>query len=334
MRLHLALCAILALCASLSASLQTAAATKPHLVVRVQQLQTPEEVLAWINNYRLEPEPKRLPDAVRDMSRLGLLRDSDTSGVYIGFAAGVLASHPDDAGALVAAMFPLPPEDQALVIKAIAYSGHPGWKQLLTGFIEQMPARRKLIDKFLFGKEPLLETAPLESTPAFIDALWGYYFATGSERPVLRIITALPWAAEKSDVTKLTIGSMAKWTLASNASRDRHLLQLLQSQARRPGQDEETAKALKEIVEAAESYETGKIRKDALAAIEELKRKGPAKEWSWTSFGIQSAPTVVALGCVAATVAATATVQPELGIPCVVSGALSSAVAKLWGGSP
>lgn len=294
------------------------------------RLQTAEDVLAWINIYRLEPEPRALPAAVHAMSRLGLLRDPDTAGVYIGFAAGVLGSNPETAGNLVEAMFPLPPEDQALVIRAIAYSGLPNWKMLLTGFIERMPARRKLIDKFLFGKEPLLQAAPLESGPAAIDTLWGNYFATGAEPPVVRIMTALAWSAEKSDVAKLTIGSMAKWTLASNASRDRQLLALCRAEMDRAGQPEEVAAALKDIVEAAESFETTKIRKDALAAIEELKRKGPQKEWSWASFGIQSAPTVVALGCVAATV----TGQVEVGIPCIVTGALSSAVAKLWGGGP
>lgn len=294
------------------------------------RLQTAEDVLAWINIYRLEPEPRALPDAVHAMSRLGLLRDPDAAGVYIGFAAGVLGSNPESAGKLVEAMFPLPPEDQALVVRAIAYSGLPGWKMLLTGFIERMPARRKLIDKFLFGKEPLLEALPLESGPAAIDTLWGNYFATGADRPAVRIMTALAWSAEKSDVAKLTIGSMAKWTLASNASRDRQLLALCRAEMARAGQPEEVVAALKDIVEAAESFETTRIRKDALAAIEELKRKGPQKEWSWASFGIQSAPTVVALGCVAATV----TGQVEVGIPCIVTGALSSAVAKLWGGGP
>lgn len=294
------------------------------------RFQSAEEILAWINNYRFDPEPKRLPAAVHDMSRLGLLRDSDTAGVYIGFAAGILASEPDDAGTLVAAMFPLPPEDQALVIKSIAYSGLPAWKQLLTGFIEQMPARRKLINKLLFGKEPVLDAAPLETSPAVIDALWGFYFATGAERPIVRIVGGLAWAGDKSDVAKLTIGSTAKWTLASNATRDRHLLQLLRDLSVRGGQTDETVKELKDVIEAAESYETNKIRKDALAAIDELKRKGPAKEWSWTSFGIQSAPTVVALGCVAATVSG----QAEIGIPCVLTGALSSAAAKLWSASP
>lgn len=330
MRSFVRMLAVLVIALASSGAAVAAGSRAAAVTPSAPRLQSAEDVLLWINNYRLEPEPQHLPAAVKAMAVLGLLRDPDTAGVYIGFAAGVLAGNPDKAGTLAAAMFPLPPEDQGLVVKAIAYSGSPEWKQTLTAFIEQMPARRKLIDKYLFGKEPLLFDMGLDSGPAAIDALWGYYFATGSERPVKRIITALAWSAEKSDVTKLTIGSMAKWTLASNASRDRHLLRLCRDEMQRKDQPEEIAKALKDIVEAAENYETTRIRKDALAAIEELKRKGPVKEWSWSSFGVQSAPTVIALGCVAATVAG----QAEVGIPCVLSGALSSAVAKLWGGTP
>lgn len=321
----------MALLVALSSVTLVTAAPKPKANPPVAPTFTaPEQVLRWINDYRHEPEPQKLPAAVHAMSELGLFRDLDTAGIHIGFIAGVLSSRPDDAGRLIVGMFPMPPEEQAVIVKAIAYSGLPEWKQLLNAFIERMPGRRKLIDKYLFGKEPTLFALPLDSGPGAIDALWGFYFATGSAVPVVHITGALQWADEKASVEKLTIGSMAKWTLAANASRDKQLLDLLREESGRKDQKPEVAKALREIVEAAETYETAKIRKDAVAAIEDLKRKGPPKEWSWTSFGVQAAPTVIALGCVAASV----TGQAEIGIPCVVTGALSSAVSKMWSGAP
>jgi hypothetical protein len=289
---------------------------------------TAEEILAWINGYRLEPEPKRLPDAVHAMDRLGLLRDMDTAGVYIGFVAGVLGDNQLQAEKLVAALFPLPPEEQPVVIKGIAYSGLPGWKELLKGVIERMPARRVMIDKYLYGNEPSLLAVPMKSGPATLDALWGYYFATGSFAPVQRLVGVLDWTAEKKDVEKLTIGSMAKWTLAANAARDKELLDLLRSEFSH--QPKAIAEPLQQVITAAESYETTKIRKDALAAIEELKRTGPPKESTWTQWGMQAAPTVLAVGCVAASAAG----QVEVGVPCLVGGALSNAVSKLWTTNP
>lgn len=286
---------------------------------------TAELLLAWIDGYREAPEPKRLPEAVNAISRLGLLRDMDAAGLYVGFTAGVLAGSPADAEALVTALFPRPPEEQGLVIKAIAYSGLADWRGLLERFVERMPARRKQIELQLYGKPETLETVELDQGPAAIDALWGFYFATGSFQPVRRIVGTLEWSANRSNLDRLTIAGMAKWTLASNATRDKRLLDWLREAG--AGQPKPVAAALREVVVAAENFEVGKIRKDALAAIEEVRRRGPqATPGSWTS-AINAAPTVIGLACVAASL----TGQVQLGIPCVVTGALSSAAAKHWG---
>jgi hypothetical protein len=105
-------------------------------------------VLKWINGYRSEPEPEKLPAAVKAMGEFGLLRELDQAGLQVGFIAGVLGTNPDKAPRLVAQMFPMPPEDQVILIKAIAFSGLPNWKQLLSAFSERMPARQVLIDKY------------------------------------------------------------------------------------------------------------------------------------------------------------------------------------------
>ena len=81
---------------------------------------TQQDILKWINTYRVKPDPQRLPDAVRGMSALGVFRDLDSAGVYVGFMAGVLGDNPEKAEALVTRMFPMPPEDQVAIIRAIA----------------------------------------------------------------------------------------------------------------------------------------------------------------------------------------------------------------------
>ena len=129
------------------------ALAKPAKEKPPQAVPSNEELLKWINGYRHNPEPKRVPEAVKAMSGFGVTKDTDQAGVYIGFVAGVIGSNPDTAEDLIAKMFPLPPEDQVLIIKAIAYSGLPGWRNLLGKFVERMPARKDLIDKFLFGCE-------------------------------------------------------------------------------------------------------------------------------------------------------------------------------------
>lgn len=282
---------------------------------------SPEQALATINAYRGKPEPQRMPGMLKALSAMGAFRDVDSAGVYVGFAAGVLADNPAKAEGLVTAMFPMAPEDQVVIIRAIAYSGLPDWKALLGKFVERMPARRVLIDRHMHDKVPGLMALPLDQSPAALDTLWGYYFATGREEPIRRIVSALPWSKEQNDVEKLTTGSMVKLTLAVNAARDPQLLRILQRESVRS--DKTTSAILADIIEAAETYETARIKREALAAIDDIKRKGPGDKRT-TMFWGQVGQTALAIGCVAAAV----TGHIELGVPCVVSGALSSAALR------
>ncbi len=286
---------------------------------------TADRLMEWIKDYRHTPEPDKLPAAVHAMRRLGLVKDIEAAGVFGGFIGGVLGDNPDKAEALVTGMYPMPPEDQAIIIKAIAYSGLPDWKGLLGRFVERMPARKVMLQHYLYGDGKTLHELPLEAGMAPIDTLWGNYFATGSAQPVQRIIAALAWTTDKEDIDKLTAGGMAKWTLASNASRDRELIDVYRVE--QGSQPEEMKKQLQEVISAAELFETQKIRKDALAAIDELRRKGPVKKGTWWNWAAGAAPTAVGLACVAAG----AMGQVEFGIPCIVGGALSTLGAKQFG---
>jgi hypothetical protein len=286
-----------------------------------QEFKKSEQILKWINDYRKEPEPNRLPEVFHAMGDLGVFRDLDSAGVYIGFIGGVIGSNPERAERLISRMFPMSPEDQVVLIRAIAYSGLPDWKDLLQKFVERMPARMVLLRKYLYGDGKTLSDMPIDDGAYVLDALWGYYFATGYREPIERIVGALALSLDKNNVEKLTIGSMAKWTLATNASREKELLDILNEEMNR--QSAEIRKPLREVIEAAETFEVGKIRKEALAAIDELKAKGPenARNFAWWG---QVGQTALALGCVGAAAGGLV----GLGIPCVVGGALSTAALK------
>ncbi|MEZ5855824.1 MAG: hypothetical protein R3D67_14165 [Hyphomicrobiaceae bacterium] len=281
-----------------------------------------QAVLQWINSYRAKPEPERLAEVVKALHKLGLLRDLETAGVYIGFTAGVLGTNPHKARHLIAGMFPMPPESQVIIIRAIAYSGLPDWKDLLRDFSERMPVREVLIRRLLDGKLPTLERLQLQSSPAALDTNWGYYFASGSPAPVKRIIDALAWVKEGNDLDRLTAGNMAKWTLANNAMQDKDLIDLLKADLTRRSGGVRTE--LADVIEAAETFETARIRKQAQAAIEDLRVKGPASRRQM-SFWSQAGQTALALGCVVAG----ALGHPEVAVPCVIGGAATSAAIKV-----
>ncbi|MEP7031196.1 MAG: hypothetical protein ABI830_09710 [Pseudolabrys sp.] len=321
-------------------------------------LNSTDAVQHWINEYRAKPDPKAVPDVTIKLSELGALRDPERSGVYIGFLAGVLGANPQQAPALIAKTLTMPRDDRWIVVRAIAYSGLPNWSPLLKKAAAQMPERSRMIEKYRSGKSPTLDQlviAPspsqwqrftqalrieavfgkpnrpltLEASPEVLDILWGYYFATGSFGPLKEIIAMLEWSDDRNDVERLTIGSMAKFTLAMNASRSSNLLATLKSASKARNQPEKTVAALNEVIDAAETVEMSRIRQQAMAAIDELRRKGPAykRAATWWSYIGQS---VIAGGCIAATIASVT----AAGLPCVIGGATASAAMNFVANQP
>jgi hypothetical protein len=320
---------------------------------RMLDLASPDSVLRWINAYRDKPDPAGVPAAVKALSGFGNFKDPEQAGVYTGFIAGIIAANPRSAEHLISKMLPLPPGDQWIIVRAIAYSENPEWRTLLRKFENRLPDRTVMIDKYLDGSLPRLfqvdvEKPPttwdtvrdyvtfekfskkqpekpheLEPSPELLDTFWGYYFATGTARPIARIMEMLPWSKNKDNLDKLTLGSMAKYTLASNAARDPELLALIKRGLdRRP---KEIASVLKEVIEAAETVQVADLRREAMSAIDDLRRKGPDYKRNVSWWG-QIGTGALAVGCIAAA----ATGQIELGLPCVITGGVSSAALTFW----
>ncbi len=309
-----------------------------------------ETTAAWINNYPRNRDTAHAPTAIRALSAYGAFRDAENAGNYVGFIAGLIGANPDKADALIDAMLPVATPDEWVIVRGIAYSGVPQWKELLRKYADRLPTRQTMIADYLDGRSPTLGAlaitpsptswqrfrnamavdwpgtkAPdkpivLEPSQAVLDTLWGYYLASGSYGPLLRIVELLPWSKDRDDVERLTVGSLAKYTLAANALRDHDLLAKLRTIRNARSQSKEMVALLDETIKAAETAETGKLRKNALAAIEQLKIKGPGYKRdvnTWAKVG-QGA---LAVGCVTAAVMG----QVYLGLPCVIGGGATNA---------
>ena len=313
-------------------------------------------VQQWIYNYRAKPDYAHIPAAVRVLFHSQTFREPENAGIYLGFIAGAIGSNPARAEQLVNSFFPVPPEDEWVIVRAIAFSGLPDWRNLLRKVAPKMPGRQVMIDSYLAGTLPTLTDIPLEETKpgmwdklrvAFtknpfakddkkvkmvqtfasnqdlLDTLWGYYFATGSHLPILRIMQMLPWSKSRDTIDKLTVGSMARYTLASYAVRDAGLREYLHSEL--SVQPAAVKVPLAEVVEAADTVQLGAVRKDALAAVDELKTKGSDSRRNldfWGQVGVGA----VALGCVSAA----ALGQVAIGIPCVIGGSASQGLLSFW----
>jgi hypothetical protein len=337
--------------AALIAVFALGASTFSVFAARPADFSNADSVLRFVNEYRMRPDFERIPNAYRTLSRVGVLKDTDSGAVYLGFLAGVIGSNPEKVEGLVRELLlSMPPEDKWVVIRAVAYSGLPNWKEILRKYAMYTPGRIVMIEKYISGQTPTLERlaldkpdpdwidkvkiyftgAPrddgekkLEPTPDIIDTYWGYFFATGSYIPIGRIVAMLRWSKDDNSVEKLTIGNMAKFTLASNASRDSDLLAMLKWTQKHI--DKDTAPILTEVVDAAETMDTVRLRKMALAAIDDLRQKGPGYKRNISTVG-QIGQAVIGLGCIAAA----AMGQIEFGLPCIIGGAVSTAAITAW----
>ena len=313
-------------------------------------------VQQWIYNYRAKPDFAHVPAAVRVLFHAQSFKEPENAGIYLGFIAGAIGSNPAKAEQLVSSFFPVAPEDEWVIVRAIAYSGLPDWRNLLRRIAPRMPGRKVMIDSYLAGRLPTLADIPLEETRPgmldklrgvftknpfakgdkklkllqtfasnqdLLDTLWGYYFATGSHLPILRVMQMLPWSKSRDTLDKLTVGSMARYTLASYAVRDAGLREFLRGEL--ASQPEAIKAPLAEAIDAADTVQLGAVRKDALAAVEELKTKGSDSRRSldfWGQVGVGA----VALGCVSAA----ALGQLAVGIPCVIGGSASQGLLSFW----
>src|SRR5947209_19990117 len=129
-------------------------------------------VQQWIYNYRAKPDYAHIPAAVRVLFHAQSFKEPENAGIYLGFIAGAIGSNPAKAEELVTSLFPVAPEDEWVIVRAIAYSGLPDWRNLLRKVAPQMPGRKVMIDSYLASKLPTLANIPLEETnPGMLDKL-------------------------------------------------------------------------------------------------------------------------------------------------------------------
>src|SRR6516164_10230362 len=137
---------IVALAAALLVLVQpTRAAVNPEIDPRASL----GVVQQWIYNYRAKPDYAHVPAAVRVLFHSQTFKEPENAGIYMGFIAGAIASNPAKAEQLVNSFFPVPPENEWVIVRAIAYSGLPDWRNLLRKVEPKMPGRRVMIDAYL-----------------------------------------------------------------------------------------------------------------------------------------------------------------------------------------
>src|SRR5713226_8471574 len=155
-------------------------------------------VQQWIYNYRAKPDYAHVPAAVRVLFHAQSFKEPENSGIYLGFIAGAIGSNPAKAEQLVNSFFPVPAEDEWVIVRAIAYSGLPDWRNLLRRIAPKMPGRKVMIDAYLAGTLPALYDIPLEEKkPGMMDKLRGAFTKNPFAKDEKKLNMALTYAGNQ-----------------------------------------------------------------------------------------------------------------------------------------
>jgi hypothetical protein len=135
----------------------------------------------WITFYYADPEPERFVDEVRSMAARGQLEKPETSLSLMTFLSRVMASNPRRIGPWLAELGDVQGKAREMLDVAVWLSDTVEGRAYL--------AAGDSATRFAGSPPSLLDRAV--DHPAVLDALWGYYFATGDQRAVRRVVSAL-----------------------------------------------------------------------------------------------------------------------------------------------
>jgi hypothetical protein len=206
----------------------------------------------WMTGYYLQPEPQRLAQAIETLSATGALADEARRKPVVAFFAALIAHDHGTLELLTQALAEAAPAKQHLLVEAIALSGLPEWRRLLTVLKRLVPARALHIETLLAEPEaqPTL-SLPFDAAGVVLDMVVAHFTATGSEEAARRIVAGLAGAVADIDPAVSSTRQQAKLALAQHAGSDPRLLEWWRREAN--GQPEALAELLRDVVATAQA---------------------------------------------------------------------------------
>jgi hypothetical protein len=206
----------------------------------------------WMAHYHLKPEPQRLPRAIEALVRAGALEGEARLKPAAAFVAALIAEDDASLAKLSEAIAEAPIAKQRLLAQAIALSGRPHWRRLLTELKRAVPARALEIETLLAAPEaPTTLSAAFDEAGVVLDMVFAHFMATGSETAFRRILAAVDGSLEGVPVAAST-AAKARASLAWHLASDPRLLELTRREA--GAQDEPLAGVLRGALVASERH--------------------------------------------------------------------------------
>jgi hypothetical protein len=161
-----------------------------------------------------------------------------------GFFTEIFRANPDKIGGWVKPYIGIP--NRHILYSALWMANSKESKAALEQMVKgATPEEAKRLRGLAWSPPPTIESMSIDS-PASLDYLWGCFTASGSEKPVLRVIDQMKLVNTKGDVGTMMIGGAAQWSVSANARQHEKVLKIVK--ARADAADPETKALLKEIL--------------------------------------------------------------------------------------
>ncbi|MBD2391568.1 hypothetical protein RI030_05435 [Aphanizomenon flos-aquae NRERC-008] len=208
---------------------------------------TAENIENWMSFYYQNPQPNLIPVFIKSLSQKGFLKE-ETSQISIMFFLSFIFRDNSNkiADWLSQVLQNLTIVEKEVIIEAIFLSNTSEAQEYLNNLYQNSePAIQDMINFFKDQVPPNLEEIPIDNS-SILDILWSAFMATGSEKYVIRIISALSSKKSQDDPVKKMITSMAKWSLESNIKNHQKVKLICINQLKIQPQD--VSSILKEII--------------------------------------------------------------------------------------
>ena len=208
-----------------------------------------QNVEAWVTSYYVAPKPDEVAEALAVLAAKGLLESGQAEAALSGFFAEVFRANPGRVEGWVQPYVGLP---KRFVLYTALWMAHSRESMFaLRRMADMAPFEEGTALRVLRGSlPPSIESIPIDS-PATLDFLWGCFFASGSEVPVLRIIDQMKLADRRGDANAMLIGGAAQRSVSANARQHERVLSIVKERAKTA--DPDTKAKLDEISSGAEA---------------------------------------------------------------------------------
>ena len=154
-------------------------------------IKSSQDLVQWMTYYYLHPQPELLAPAVLYADSTGLLAQGQAP--LTAFVSRVFAQNPDKIPGWVAELQPLSSKGKKIIWSALWWSGTVQGKDQLSKMLLTLPQK----DQDVVMAQMAQPAEPIEHmeirSPEVLDELWGAFSATGDDKYVTRLMTALPW---------------------------------------------------------------------------------------------------------------------------------------------